>query len=49
MINSDAIYSLLESRQKMNSKLIDLTFSKNLGTNANVSEEFKYLYQASDK
>lgn len=49
MINTDAIYSLLESRQKINSKLIDLTFSKNLETVNAMSEKFKYLYKASDK
>ncbi|MEX8546646.1 MAG: hypothetical protein V5804_03510 [Mucilaginibacter sp.] len=47
MINSDAIYSLLESRQKINSKLIDLTFPKNLETVNAMSEKFKYLYKAS--
>jgi hypothetical protein len=49
MINSDAVYSLLESRQKINSKLIDLTFTNNLETDNLMSEKFKYLYKPSDR
>jgi hypothetical protein len=48
MINSDAVYSLLESRQKINSKLIDLTFTKNLEADNSMTEKFKYLYKPSD-
>lgn len=49
MINSDAIYSLLDSREKINSKLIDLTFTKNLQTMNSMTEKFKYYYNASSK
>lgn len=49
MINSDAVYSLLESRQEINSRLIDLTFSRNFDTQNSMSEKFKYLYKASGK
>ncbi|NVM66876.1 gas vesicle protein [Mucilaginibacter sp. SG538B] len=44
MINSDAIYSLLDSRQKINSKLIDLTFTNNLQSTSETAERFKYYY-----
>lgn len=44
MINSDAIYSLIESRNKINSKLIDLTFSKSLSSIESTKERFKYYY-----
>jgi hypothetical protein len=49
MINSEAIYSLLDSRQKINSKLIDLTFTKNLQTTNSMSEKFKYYYNTTSK
>jgi|GEM_PF-2439106 len=44
MINSDAIYSLLDSRQKINSKLIDLTFTRNFQVADSMNEKFKYYY-----
>lgn len=49
MINSEAIYSLLDSRQKINSKLIDLTFTKNLQMTNSMNEKFKYYYNTTSK
>ncbi|WP_149242239.1 hypothetical protein [Dyadobacter sp. 32] len=44
MINSEAVYFLLDCREKINSKLIDLTFSRNLPSNANTFDQFKFHY-----
>jgi hypothetical protein len=49
MMNSDAIYTLLESRQKVNSKLIDLTFTKNIQSTNSMNEKFKYYYNTTSK
>jgi len=44
MLNSEAIYSLLDSRQRINSKLIDLTFTKSMNSANSISHKFKYYY-----
>ncbi|MEN2398372.1 hypothetical protein GKZ90_0001170 [Flavobacterium sp. MC2016-06] len=48
MINSEALYTLMDSRQKINSKLIDLTFTKNLSPPSTI-EKFKYYYSTKTK
>lgn len=49
MVISDAIFSLLESRQSINSKLINLTFTKNLDDTKLLPVKFKYNYVPSSK
>lgn len=43
MINTDAIFLLIKARDNINSRLIDLTFSSNVGTSEVTAERFKYL------
>ena len=49
MLYSEGIFTLLDSRQKINSRLIDLKFTSNLNKESNMEENFKCLFDPLSK
>lgn len=52
MTNTEALFDLLQMRQAINERLIDLSFTKNISTSATDSttlNEFKYYYPINEK
>ena len=47
MVYPESIFSLLETREKINSKLIDLTFTKNIDSKSDFLQQCKYYYENS--